>query len=631
MSSTRRAKALCHFATVGLVLVACSVATQPAAAATTAASFTASPASPVTGSPVTFDATGSTCGASPCSYAWSDDGSPTRPSHVLYPLGSGATLPFTFQDVGTKYVRLVVTDAVGTTATVEHNVQVGPSPTTASFTYSPSSPVTALPVTFDGSASNCGAAPCSYAWSDDGSPTRPSQVLYPLGSGPTLQFTFQGVGTKYVRLVVTDALGRAATVEQNVPVGQGPLPPTASFAYSPSSPVTGSPVSFDASTSVCTSAPCSYSWSDDGSPTRPSHVLYPLGSGPTLQFTFQGVGTKYVRLVVTDALGRAASVEQDVQVGTSIVPAFTSSPAAPETGSPVTFDASGTVCGIAPCSYSWSDDGSSHRPSYVLYPLGSGQILPFTFQQVGTKFVRLVVTDGAGNTATVEHDVQVGPATTARFSYSPNSPMTGSAMTFDASASTCGAAPCSYAWSDDGSSARPSHVLYQLGAGQTMQFTFRQVGIKYVRLVVTDAFGRTDTVEQDVVVMWDGGGGSVIQPSLNNLLVLIIDVSGTPTTISTVLGNDGYSFTWTSPGGGVLMISWSVPGSGRHAPTLIAKGSSTYRARGTHKVKVSLTRAGKRILQSTGRVKVIQTVSFTRAGHKTTVTKTITIRPARQR
>jgi hypothetical protein len=53
-------------------------------------------------------------------------------------------------------------------------------------------------------------------------------------------------------------------------------PPTASFTYSPASPVTGSSVTFDGSASTCPDAPCSYSWSDDGSPTSPARVIYPL-------------------------------------------------------------------------------------------------------------------------------------------------------------------------------------------------------------------------------------------------------------------------------------------------------------------------------------------------------------------
>ena len=47
-------------------------------------------------------------------------------------------------------------------------------------------------------------APCSYVWADQ----PPSGGSWPLGSGQTLDFTFTGVGTKYVTLTVTDALNR---------------------------------------------------------------------------------------------------------------------------------------------------------------------------------------------------------------------------------------------------------------------------------------------------------------------------------------------------------------------------------------------------------------------------------------
>jgi hypothetical protein len=100
-----------------------------------------------------------------------------------------------------------------------------PPPPTASFSYSPTSPVAGQPVTLDGTSSTCPDGPCTYAWSDDGSTTRPISPLWPLGSGQTLQFTFSIAGTKYVRLVVTDAIGRTATIEHNVVVVEAPPPP----------------------------------------------------------------------------------------------------------------------------------------------------------------------------------------------------------------------------------------------------------------------------------------------------------------------------------------------------------------------------------------------------------------------
>ena len=93
------------------------------------ASFTYAPTAVVVGQTVTFDGTSSSCPDGPCTYAWSDDGGTTRPTPPLWPLGSGQTLEYTFAKASTKYVRLVITDSTGQTATVEHNVVVeDPSP-----------------------------------------------------------------------------------------------------------------------------------------------------------------------------------------------------------------------------------------------------------------------------------------------------------------------------------------------------------------------------------------------------------------------------------------------------------------------------------------------------------------------
>ena len=93
----------------------------------------------------------------------------------------------------------------------------------ASFTFSPASPATGHEVTFDGRSSTCAATPCTYTWVDVGAGGTGS---WPLGSGQTMVFTFQGVGTKYVRLSVRDAQGRSDTMTKNVVVQAGsPSPP----------------------------------------------------------------------------------------------------------------------------------------------------------------------------------------------------------------------------------------------------------------------------------------------------------------------------------------------------------------------------------------------------------------------
>jgi len=174
-------------------------------------------------------------------------------------------------------------------------------PPVPAFIFSPSNPVIGSPVYFDGSSTTCSGR-CSYKWTDDADGAL-------LGRGVKMSFTFQDAGTKYVRLTVTDGKSQRASVEHDVIVSQSQTlsPPVPAFTYSPANPVVGSAVSFDGSSSTCAAAPCSFLWTDDVDNSQ-------LGTGITISLTFQTAGTKKVRLTVTDAQSRAASVERDVIV-----------------------------------------------------------------------------------------------------------------------------------------------------------------------------------------------------------------------------------------------------------------------------------------------------------------------------
>src|SRR5439155_1567846 len=105
----------------------------------------------------------------------------------------------------------------------------------------------------------------------------------------------------------TGANGSYDVFVLKIVVNRASAPPLPAFTYSPSNPVTGSPVSFDASSSTCPASPCSYGWTDDADSSL-------LGTGVRMSFTFRNPGTKYVRLTITDAQSRSASVEHDVMV-----------------------------------------------------------------------------------------------------------------------------------------------------------------------------------------------------------------------------------------------------------------------------------------------------------------------------
>jgi hypothetical protein len=154
-----------------------------------AAAYTATPASPTAGKPVSFDASGATCADTPCTYAWEDDG-PDGSAGDQWPLGSGRTMSFTFQEAGVKNVRLNVTDADGDKATTMKAITVAaagskppPADTTApntTITSGPTGTTTDNTPTFTFSASESGSTfQCrldSGAWAGCTSPWTTSAV-----------------------------------------------------------------------------------------------------------------------------------------------------------------------------------------------------------------------------------------------------------------------------------------------------------------------------------------------------------------------------------------------------------------------------------------------------------------------
>jgi hypothetical protein len=142
------------------------------------ASFSYSPSSPTVGQSVTFNASSSTCPGGPCTYEWSNDDGPNQPIPPQTRLGSGQSISLTFSTAGIQYIRLLVTNVLGQSATVEHNVTVAPEPppppppTAPSNTTAPKISGTAeAGQTLSATAGSwAGSTPISYSyqWQQDG-------------------------------------------------------------------------------------------------------------------------------------------------------------------------------------------------------------------------------------------------------------------------------------------------------------------------------------------------------------------------------------------------------------------------------------------------------------------------------
>ena len=139
---------------------------------------------------------------------------------------------------------------------------------------------------------------------------------------PILKLWTRVLGLALIVLAFTAASASAAGMS-----------PRATFTVTPTNPVAGQQVTFNATASQCFdtawTASCStYRWEDDGDATDPLDSPTLLGTGRTISFTFNYAATKYVWLTVTDAAGRQTQTRNPVVVS----PASTSTPRRRRTG-----------------------------------------------------------------------------------------------------------------------------------------------------------------------------------------------------------------------------------------------------------------------------------------------------------
>jgi PKD repeat protein len=350
------------------------------------------------------------------------------------------------------------------------------------FTFTPTAPADHQNVLFD-ACNDPQRPPCapssnpiaSFSWDfGDGQ----------IGSGRQATHAFSTAGTYFVKLTITDGVGRSASTTQTVIVGQGAAP-VAAFTTSPGNPQVNQAVNFNASASAATAGRriVSYAW-DFGDGDQKTNA------SATTTHDFLTAGVFQVTLTVTDDAGHTGSVTNPVTVGTFSTPtaAFTRSPAAPAVNEQIFFNASASkaATGRSIVSYGWDfGDGA-----------GGGGVTPsHAYALAGSYTVTLTVTDDVGQKGITSQSVAVGQpgSPIAAFTISPTDPVVLDSVNFNASSSTpsTGRTIVNYVWDfGDGTGASGVQVNHPYTVARTYTIT----------LTVTDDAGRTGTTTKTLVI-----------------------------------------------------------------------------------------------------------------------------------
>jgi hypothetical protein len=255
---------------------------------------------PIIGARVALDASGSyDLGGSIAKYEWDLEGDGT------YEIDGGtrATRTAQFTTAGTHTVGLRVTDNRGARRATTVNVIVHGAPI-ARLAASPGVALVGESVTFNGAGSTDDGSIAKYEYDLDNDGTYETDN----GANPSLSRSYGNVGSRTVRLRVTDNYGATATTTKTVVVHRAP---TASLSVAPNPAFAGEPVSFDGSGSSDDEPIAKYEFDLDGDRTFETNS----GASPTATKTYATPGTITVRMRVTDTNGVTDTTTRSLTVG----------------------------------------------------------------------------------------------------------------------------------------------------------------------------------------------------------------------------------------------------------------------------------------------------------------------------
>ena len=182
-----------------------------------------------------------------------------------------------------------------------------------------------------------------------------------------------------------------------------PTEPVAAFRFSPTEPVTGDPVSYDASDSTDPDGTVSsYEWDFDGDGTTDATT-----GEATVEHTYLLSGPKTIVLTVTDDDGLSDTTTASTEATGNDYPIaeLTHSPSNPSTTDKVVLDASGSSDRDGSItSFKWDGDGDGTFESP--WVLDSDREVGFDSPGTYEPAVKVTDDDGAVTTATTTVNVQ---------------------------------------------------------------------------------------------------------------------------------------------------------------------------------------------------------------------------------
>ncbi len=152
-------------------------------------------------------------------------------------------------------------------------------------------------------------------------------------------------------------------------------------------------------------------------------------------------------------------------------------------------------------------------------------------------------------------------------------------------------------------------------------------------VTATDVNGLTAVTTSNYTVVAPLPLGPVILTAaqVRAALLRVLKPHGKAARIGHLLRDGGYSFSFTAPSAGRLVIGWYRVPKGAHIarakkPVLVASGSAVFHKAEKGTIKVSLTHKGRKLLKHATRVKLTAKATFTPAGGPgTSATKIITL------